>query len=347
MRIAFPRHIRHSTFSLFLLGALLVSTSCSGKSQSNDASQVQELKKVRVMLDWTPNSNHLGMYVAKAKGWYRQAGLDVTFVQPGQGSDPNQAVGSKSADFGISSSEQVVQAREAKVPVVAIAAIIEHNTSSLITRKKSGIDRPRKLEGKTYGSYGGGAFEQALVRQLVACDGGNGESVKFTQVGEADYRVGLTSGAYDAVWVFDGWDVIRLRDIDHLAINTMSFRSHDGCIPDWYTPVIVAGESTIKLNPDLVKRFLGATSKGYRFAMEKPDAAAKILLKAAPGLDRNLVERSATFLSTRFAMKPARWGFQQPEVWINFVKFLEKNKVLHAGFETKEAFTNAFLPSDS
>ncbi len=299
------------------------------------------------MLDWTPNTNHLGMYVAQAKGWYRQAGLDVSFVQPGQGSDPNQAVGSKSADFGISSSEQVVQARQAKVPVVAIAAIIEHNTSSLITLEKSGIDRPGKLEGKTYGAYGGGAFEQALVRQLVACDGGDGESVRFTQVGEADYRVGLTTGAYDAVWVFDGWDVIRLRDIDHLALNTMSFRSRDDCIPDWYTPVIVSGETTIKTNPDMVKRFLRASAMGYRFAMDNPKAAANILVDAAPGLDRNLVERSATFLSTRFTTEPSRWGYQRESVWNNFVKFLENNDVLHAGFETKNAYTNSFLPADS
>ncbi|MBS1848487.1 MAG: ABC transporter substrate-binding protein [Actinobacteria bacterium] len=318
---------------------------CAGRhsSTSGTAPKSASPAKVRVMLDWTPNTNHAGMYLAKSAGYYRAAGLEVTFIQPGQNSDPNQAVGSGTVDFGISASEQLIPARAHGVPVVSVAAIIQHNTSSLITLASSAIDRPRDLAGHTYGSYGGGDFEKALVDQLVSCDGGDPSKVRFTQVGDSDYREGLTKRQFDAVWVFDGWDVIRLRDIDHLAIDRMPFSEYQHCIPDWYTPILVTSEKLIAKNPALVKAFMAATARGYRQAMAHPDQAAASLIAQAPGLDSNLVRRSMHYLSTRYAADPAAWGEQDPKVWNRFVDFLEAHHIVAAGFDTKAAYTNRFL----
>ncbi len=261
---------------LGLVALTLVVAACAGSSTSSGTTTTD----VKVMLDWTPNTNHAGMYLARQEGYYRRAGLKVTFLEPGQGSDPNQAVGAGTVDFGVSASEQLVPARAAGVPVVSLAAIIQHNTSSLITLKSSGIARPRQLAGHTYGAFGG-TFEKALVDELVSCDGGDASKVRFTQVGDADYRQGLTSGQYDAVWVFDGWDVIRLSDIDHIALNRMPFANYTRCIPDWYTPILVTSEKLIQKQPGLVRRFMTATAHGYRDAMAHPDQAASALLAGA------------------------------------------------------------------
>ncbi len=322
--------------AVILLGA--VAAACGGSS--GDAGG---LKKVSVMLDWTPNTNHAGMYLARAKGYYRRAGLDVRFLEPGQGADPNQAVGAGTVDFGVSAAEQLVPARAAGVPVVSVAAIIQHNTSSIITLASSGITRPRELAGHTYGAFGG-TFEKALVDALVSCDGGDPSKVHFTEVGDADYRQGLTGGHYDAVWVFDGWDVIRLADIDHLHIDRIEFRDYTRCIPDWYTPILVTSEKLIDHDPDLVRRFMHATAHGYRDAMADPDAAAKALLSGAKGLDPDLVQRSADYLSTRYAADPDAWGRQDPKVWARFVGFLEDHHITKPGFDTRAAFTDRFLP---
>lgn len=316
---------------------------CSSGAAKSQSPGTGKLKRVTVMLDWTPNTNHSGMYLARAKGYYRDAGLSVTFLQPGQGADVNQVVGQGTVDFGVSASEQLVPARAAGVPVVSIAAIIQHNTSSIISLKKSGITRPRDLTGHTYGAFGG-TFEKALIDRLVSCDGGNPKAVKTTQVGDSDYREGMQRGHFDAVWVFDGWDVIRLADIDHVALNRIAFIDHTDCIPDWYTPILVTGQKLIDRDPALVRRFLTATARGYRDAMEDPKAAADALLAGAPGLDRNLVGKSASFLASRYADDPNAWGHQQRAVWQRFVAFLEKHGIVKPGFDVDSAFTNAFLP---
>jgi ABC-type nitrate/sulfonate/bicarbonate transport system substrate-binding protein len=322
-----------------VLVALLASSCASGSSPSKES----ERTKVQVMLDWTPNTNHGGMYLAKAEGYYRAAGLDVTFIQPGQGADVNQVVAQGTVDFGVSAAEQLVPARAAGVPVVSIAAIIQHNTSSLISLRSSGITRPRELAGHTYGAFGG-TFEKALIDQLVRCDGGDPSRVRFTQVGDADYREGMSRHHYDAVWVFDGWDVIRMADIDHVALNRIPFIDHTSCIPDWYTPILVTSQKLIDHDPALVRRFLAATAHGYRDAMADPSKAADALLAGAPGLDRNLVERSASYLSTRYSSHPQAWGQQDPKVWRTFVRFLEDHRIIKVGFDVSAAFSDAYLP---
>jgi ABC-type nitrate/sulfonate/bicarbonate transport system substrate-binding protein len=322
-----------------VLVTLLASSCASGSSPSKES----ERTNVQVMLDWTPNTNHGGMYLAKAEGYYRAAGLDVTFIQPGQGADVNQVVAQGTVDFGVSAAEQLVPARAAGVPVVSIAAIIQHNTSSLISLQSSGITRPRELAGHTYGAFGG-TFEKALIDQLVRCDGGDPSRVRFTQVGDADYREGMSRHHYDAVWVFDGWDVIRMADIDHVALNRIPFIDHTSCIPDWYTPILVTSQKLIDHDPALVRRFLAATAHGYRDAMADPSKAADALLAGAPGLDRNLVERSASYLSTRYSSHPQAWGQQDPKVWRTFVRFLEDHRIIKVGFDVSAAFSDAYLP---
>lgn len=344
MTISSKRPFVSRLTALAALGcAALLVIGCAGGNDPGGGGADTGRRHVRVMLDWTPNTNHAGMYLAKAEGYYRRAGLDVDIVEPGATSDPNQAVGAGTVDFGVSAAEQLVPARAEGVPVVSIAAIIQHNTSSLISLASSGITRPRDLAGHTYGAYGA-TFEKALIDALVSCDGGDPAKVRFTQVGDSDYRQGLTSGHFDTVWVFDAWDVIRLADIDGLDLDRISFADHLDCIPDWYTPIIVTSESHVTEDPELVAKFTAATAHGYRDAMASPRKAAAALLAGADGLDPELVTRSMKFLSTRYAADPMRWGHQDTSVWDRFVTFLEHHDIVGKGFDVDAAFTNRFLP---
>lgn len=337
-----PSRPRRTAWWLLAAVVALVAVSACGNN-GDPSADADTPRKVKVMLDWSPNTNHAGMYLAQEAGYYDDAGLEVTFLQPGATTDPNQAVGAGTVDFGISAGEQLVPARAEGVPVISVAGIIEHNTSSLISLASSGIDEPADLAGNTFGTYGA-TFEQALIHQLVACDGGDPDAVQFTQVGDSDYRQGLTGGHFDTVWVFDAWDVIRLRDIDELDVSLISFADHFDCIPDWYTPILVANSETAGTDPDFVRRFVEATAQGYVAAMEDPRAAADALLAAADGLDPDLVERSMTYLATNYTSDPDRWGHQQADVWNRFVEFLEDNDLIEPGFDTGAAWTNEFLP---
>jgi ABC-type nitrate/sulfonate/bicarbonate transport system substrate-binding protein len=323
-----------------VLGALAALLLCGCGGSTNTSAPT--LTPVSVVLDWTPNTNHTGIYLAKQRGDYASAGLDVEIIEPGQdGSIAPLAAGR--AQFAVTYAEALLPARAQGTPIVSIASVLRTNTSSLMSPADRKITRPRDLVGKTYGTFGG-PTEEPIVRALVACDGGDPSAVKFVEVGNADYGVGFRKRAYDAVWVFDGWDVIRLRDIAKTPVTTIPFRDRLDCIPDWYTPVIATTETVIADQPDLVRRFLAATAAGYRTATSDPKAAGEALLAAAPESDRALVEASAPFLAPFFVDSAGGWGRQESAVWERFDTFLRSAKIISGAAPVAGAFTNDFLP---
>ncbi len=326
--------------ALEVIIALAIGGIVAGWSVSGDGAT--RLTKVTVMLDWTPNTNHAGIYLAKERGWYRDAGLDVRIIEPGQ-TGADQVVAAGKAQFGISVAENVIPARAQGVPVVSIAAIVQHNTSSLISLKEDGITRPRELAGKTYGGFGG-PLETQLIKTLVGCDGGDADSVKFVEVGNVDYFVGMQRNLYDFVWIFDAWDGIRAKDVERIPVNTLPFIDYTRCIPDWYTPVIITNEDMTEKRPDVVRRFLEATSRGYQRAISQPEEAARVLLQAAPELDPMLVQGSAAYLATRYVDAGRRWGLQDEAVWSRFAEFLRSAGLVDRTIDVKAAYTNEFLP---
>ena len=329
---------RRITAAAVVATALLAGVIGCGGSRSSST------QKVTVVLDWTPNTNHTGVYLAKQQGVYTTAGLNVDIIEPDQAGGLAQ-VAAGNAQFAFSYAEQVLPVRAQGTPIVSIATVLRTNTSSLVSPVDRKITRPRDLAGKTYGTFGG-PIEEPLIKALVACDGGDPTTVAFVDVGNADYNVGFRKKAYDAVWVFDGWDVIRLRDIAKTPVTTIPFREHLNCIPDWYTPVIVTSETLLKEQPELVRAFLKATAEGYRTAIGTPQAAADALLTGAPESDRALVEASARFLAPFYASAPATWGRQDAGVWERFDAFLRQAKIVTGPSSVAGAFTNDYLPAD-
>jgi len=334
---------RSAPLLLALALAALPLAACGSSSSSGGSSGegAADLRRFDVVLDWTPNTNHAGMYLAKAEGWYEDAGLDVRFIEPGEAGSL-QALAAGKADVAVSVQEEVIPARAAGLPVQSVAAIVQHNTSSLVSLAEDGIDRPKDLEGKTYGGYGG-QLEQALLEKLVSCDGGDPSKVRSVDVGEADYRIGLERDQYDAVWIFDGWDGIRLQQ-EGVDTSTIPFIEHEDCIPDWYTPLLATSEEVETTRADDLTAFMAATSRGYQAAMEDPQAAADALLDQADDLDPELVAASAEYLSTRYADDPAAWGQQDAAVWDGFSAFLLEAGLVEKPIDVDAAWTNEFLP---
>ena len=321
---------------LFLLAALPLAIAASS---GDDAATATTL-----VLDWTPNTNHGGIYLAEANGWYADAGIDLEIIQPGDAGGL-QAVAAGRAEFAISVQESLVPAQAEGVPVISIAAIVQHNTSSLLALTERGISGPADLPGHRYGGWGG-PLERALLDRLVECAGGDPAGVDFVEVGNTDYRVGLESGAFDVVWVYEGWDKLRLQQAG-VDVTTIPFIEHTDCIPDWYTPLIATSAQLIDDDPELVEAFLAATTRGYEAAIGDPDAAADALLAAAPELDEQLVRASAEYLATQFTADAPRWGEQSSTVWETFVTFLaDTGLITNTPSDIETWFTNDFLPSE-
>lgn len=325
---------------LMLAITLLFAVAGCGKT-GNNAAPAKTPEKVTVVLDWTPNTNHTGLYVAQAKGYYKAEGLDVEIVQPGEGGTA-QLIATGKAPFGVSYQEEVTNAREQGLPIKAIAAVIQHNTSGFAFLKNSGIKNPKDFEGKAYGGWGA-PQETAMIKALMDKYNGDSTKVKEINIGTADQITSLRKDI-DFTWIYYGWTGIeaKQRGID---LGIIMLKDEEPAL-DYYTPVIITNEKTIKNNPELVKRFMRATSKGYEEAIAHPDAAAEILLKAAPELSKDLVMESQRYLSKQYQADASRWGEMKEGVWQAYGDWMYERKLIPKKFTAGTAFTNEFLPNE-
>ena len=328
----------------------LMLASCSFATKTTTTSVSGGMTQVRLALDWTPNTNHTGIYVAMEKGWYRQEGIDLQLLPYSSSIAPEQLVGTGQADFGISFAEGVTSARAAGEPIVSIAAIIQHNTSALITLKSSGLDAVSQLAGKRYAGFGA-SYEQPVISQVLSC--GGVARTNFQDVTTAlDPIAALKSGQFDFAWVFMGWEGVE-AERQGIALNV--FPLIDYCIPDYYTPVIITNQQLIRQSPDLISRFMLATAKGYEYAIQHPQEAANLLIQGAPAgsfPDKQLVYNSQDYLSPRYAADTSCWGMQTMEKWTDYPRFMYTHNTLVGPTgqpltsppNYAAAFTNQFLP---
>lgn len=301
-----------------------------------------EPKDVTLMLGWTPNTNYTGIYVAQEKGWYEEAGLNVEIVLPGQ-SDVHKVVATGQAHFGFSYQEGTTFARNEGVPIVSVAAIIQHNTSGFASRRAQGkgLETPSDLAGMRYGAFGS-PIEYPTLDLLMKCEGSSAESIEFIDIGWADFLSVTEADQVDFVWIFYGWGGIN-AEVQGIELDVVMLKDYLECIPDYYTPILIASEALIAEDPEMVGAFIGASARGYEFAIENPTEAADILLGANPDLDETLVRTSQDWLSKEYQAEAPQWGIQTTDVWQAYADFLVENGIIES-FDAESAYTNDFLP---
>ena len=323
---------------LLLLMSILVITGCSQSSESGD---FEALKKVTLVLDWVPNTNHTGFYSAIAMGYYQDVGLEVDIIQPTHGGSAD-LVAAGQGEFGISYQEQVTYARTAvdPLPVVAIAAVIQHNTSGFASPAEKDIQHPRDFEGKTYGGWGS-PVEEAMIQALMSQDGGDFQQVEFVNIGTSDFFDAVENHV-DFTWIYYGWDGVAAELFDY-ALNFILLQDYVEAL-NFYTPVVITSEDLIAEDPDLVRAFLEATTKGYQFAIESPGAAAEHLMETVPELDREMVVASQRYLAAQYQADAPRWGEMKNDIWQNYARWMYEQGLLMQELDTVSAYTNDFLP---
>lgn len=323
-------------FVMFLLCITLILglTACGGEQEQT----------VTVVLDWTPNTNHTGIYVALANGYFEEAGLDVQVVQPPEDGAVT-LVASGKAQFGVSFQDSLAPAfaGDSPMPVTAVAAIIQHNTSGIVSRAGEGMDTPRGLEGRKYATWDLDV-EKATIRDVMAADGGNFDLVELIPSTVTDEVSALQSGSVDAIWIFYGWAGVACEVAD-LDIDYFEFADIDPVF-DYYTPVLIGNNAWLEENPDAARAFLAALSKGYTYAAEHPAEAADILMEAAPELKSNsaLVYASQEYLAGEYIADAARWGEFDGERWAAFFNWLNENDLMEQKLDPDFGYTNDYLP---
>jgi ABC-type nitrate/sulfonate/bicarbonate transport system substrate-binding protein len=325
---------RLSLIVALLMFIVLMTTACGSPT-------AKELIPVKLMLDWVPNTNHTGIFVAQAKGYFKEAGLAVEIIQPGE-VYPEAAVASGAADFGISFQESVTLARAEKVPIVSIAAVLQHNTSGFASAADLNVTSPAGFEGLRYGSFGS-PFEDPTLKVLMESAGGDFSKLQTVNLGDTDPLALIAEKRIDLAWIFYGWEGIEAQQ-QGINLNVVMMKDYFNIIPDYYTPVVITNENTIANKPEVVKAFLKALSRGYDFAIQNPDEAADILLTAAPELDAKLVKASQEWISPYYQAEAPRWGEQKTSVWQDYVDWMVKYDILSSPIMVSDAFTNKFLP---
>ena len=328
-----------------LLAALALTACASNQSAETAAETSADLKKVTLMLDYTPNTNHTGFYVARELGYYTEAGLDVEIIEPGDNATATMVAAGK-ADFGVSYQEDTTYALTAEepLPIKAIAAIIQHNTSGFVSLKAANINSPKDFEGKTYAGWGAPS-EEAVIKAVMQADGG--DFSKLTIVGAdgsgfASLSADTDAGKVNIQWEFYGWAVTRGL-MDGYDLNYMPCTELDERL-DYYTPLIITNNDLIASDPELIKAFMNATKKGYEYAGANPDEAAKILHDTAlPDTDMEFLTKSQEYLSGEYAKDAESWGVMTDKVWDNYTNFMLEYGLIDHAVPASDQYTNEFV----
>ena len=295
-----------------LIGAVLVLTGCSADPGNSG-------EKIRIALDWTPNTNHTGLYVAQQEGWFRDAGLDVEFL-PYNSTSPDTLVSSGAAEFGVSFQDSFTFSKGAGADITSVMAVLQHwATEVAVKADRADITSPRDLDGKTYGGFGGPG-EEPKMRQIIRDAGGAGEFSTVT-LGTSAYEA-LYAGQVDFTEPFVAWEGIE-AELRNEPLKT--FRYTDYGFPDAYNVVLVGNSPWLAAHPDQAREFVQAAQRGYQLAADDPARAGQLLQDANPGTftEPELVTRSQAMLAERYLKDDqGRVGTQTLDRWQGFSGFL-------------------------
>lgn len=320
---------------------------CSSPGQDTKEQNGQNLTEITLILDYTPNTNHTGLYAAKNLGYYEDQGLDVTIIEPDDTAAALVAAGR--GQFGVSYQEDVTYALTSKdpLPIKTIAAIVQHNTSGFVSLKDAGISSPADFVGKTYAGWGAPS-EEAVISAVMKKSG-----VKFDNLEDVINIVGADGSGFASLssdpspdkvniqWEFEGWAVTKGL-MDGYDLNYIPLRDLDESL-DYYTPVIITNTDMIENSPETVRAFMVATKKGYEYAIENPSEAAKLLSDHLPDSDMDFLIKSQEFLSSQYSLDSDTWGVMSDQVWDRYTQFMYDYGLIDKMIDAKDQYTNEFI----
>lgn len=301
------------------------------------------MNHLKIALDWTPNSNHIGFYVARELGFYNDVNLDISIIDTSVDNyavTPAKKVELGTVDLALCPLESVMSYRTKTnaFPLKAIATLFQEDLSAIVTKKKKTLKSPRDLEGKTYASYKA-RYEDAIVKQMIINDGGDG-SLQIVYPEKLGIWETIVNGSIDATWIFTNWEGIQARQ-NNLELNYFKLKDYD--IPYSYSPVIVAGEDSIAQNSEELEAFLQATKKGFYYAQQHPEKAAVILQPLVAASDQD-IDLTASITETCTALGEEKsWGTLELDRVEQFLTWLQDHKLENHHLKAQDLFNNALL----
>jgi len=297
--------------------------------------QEAALEAITVPLDWYPNANHAGLFLALERGYFAEEGLAPEFYTPSDPTTVLQTVGAGRDSFGISYQTDVLLARAAGVPVVSVLALVQTPLQGIMVLAEGGITRPGELAGKTVG-YPGIPSQEAFLSTMLAADGITNDDVELVNIG-FDLVPGLASGRVDAAlgafWTHE--PILAAQE----GFPTTVLKVDDWGVPPYYELVIVASEETVAQQSDLVDRFLRATRRGYEAAMADPQAAIAALQAASPDLDVAVEDAGLALLIPVWTDGGVPFGSQSADRWQTYADWMVENGLIPEDLDITAAWS--------
>ena len=300
----------------------------------------KEITRVRLALDWFPNANHAGLFVALERGYFEDEGLEVTAYTPEDPASILQTVGTGADQFGINYQPDLLLARAVGVPVVSIAGIVQRPLNSVLVLKESGITRPRDLVGKKVG-YPGIPTNEPLLDTMLKHDGARGlEDVELVNVG-FNLGAALLGKQVDAcIGCYWTHESIAIENQGH-SVEIM--RMEEWGVPSYYELVLVTNEEMLDKDPRTVRRFVRAFLRGYEDAASDPQGAIDALVRAHPEIDQDIDRPGVDLLAPLWQIDVPTIGWQEQARWVDFTGWMQSNGLLDGLVDPLEAFTNEYV----
>ncbi len=317
-----------SILALALVCVITLSSCGSSEEAKEEASdsETKEVTEVNFQLEWTPNTNHMGLYVAQDKGFFEEESLKVNILPYGS-AFPANLVSEGKADFGVGGQAWDMCARASGLDVKTVYVITQDDTGRVATlTSREDITRPRDLDGKIFGGFGIPLFTE-MAKQTIIGDGGKGDMQEVI-LSTAAYEA-LNNGDVDFSLSIETWESIE-RELAGEPYKT--WRYQDFGVPMQHSTTIISSDKFLEENPEVAKRFIKAIRKGYQYCIDNPQESAEILIKMVPELEANkeLVLNSAELMATDnyFASKERPIGEMNPQFWTDYGKFLMETGIL-------------------
>lgn len=300
---------------------------------------------LKLALDWTPNINHLGFFVAREKGFYAAEGLRVEISDPAADNyavTPAKKVELGQADLALCPLESVISYRtKAKpFPLVAMAALLGEDLSAIAVKSDSDIETPRDLDGKRYASYRA-RYEDEIVRQMIRNDGGSGE-IEVAYPDKLGIWDTVLTGTSDATWVFLNWEGVA-AEADGASLRY--FKMRDYRVPYSYSPVLATSAQLMTQKEGAFRAFLAATRRGFLDHAENRQESLDILRAFLPEADRDFNLDRALDLSTRSFGNSSNWGRMDEANVSAFLRWLQDRGLENQKIPLANLMTNDLLPA--
>ncbi len=315
-----------------LLALVLGLAACGEKSEEGSG----QAEPLSLTLDFYPNPDHAGIYMAQKLGYFADAGLDVSIHTPSDPAAPIKQVAAGNTDLAISYEPEVLLAKEQGLDVVAVGALVDRPLTSLIWLKKSGIGGLADLRGKTIATAGI-SYQDAYLKTILARANLTPSDVKTVNVGYG-LLPALVGGSADAMLGgfrnVEGVD-LRLRGKDPVVTPVDQLG-----VPSYDELVLVAQRERLEEDPEPIRLFLAALARGTAAAATNRNATANALLEANPDLNPRLtaaeVVATLPLLSKRGVMDTAEWEA--------FIAWMQENGLISGRPRPAEVLTNEYLP---